>query len=111
MAIRKNAQGSKGQTRPAKQPYGGAPKPRRPLPAPGPPPPVENGDSDPPIIISGGSVTIESTVFLSVSFDAAKQKYIYENKDLKVGKMKMKGKKAQEDDSDNGKLTIELFKE
>lgn len=111
MASRKTAQGTKKQARAGTQPSGRGTKP--PPPRPKPPTVVGglNGDSDPPIIISGGSVTIESAVFLSVSFDATKQKYIYENKDLKIGKMSMKGKKDQDDDSDNGKLTIKLFKE
>ena len=116
MATRKYGQGTKGQTQPGKQPSGGGTKPPRPKPqpppvAPGPPAPAEDGDSDPPIIISGGSVTIESEVFLSSRFDAAKGRYIYENKDIKIGKMQMHGKKGeQNDDSDNGKFRIGLSK-
>ncbi|MCA1616542.1 MAG: hypothetical protein LC800_21100 [Acidobacteria bacterium] len=70
---------------------------------------VTTFDNDPPIIVQGGSVTIESTVFLSVSYDATKKKYIYATKDIKIGRMRMRGKRGdQDDDSDNGKFKIEL---
>ena len=106
---KKKSKGSKDEAKPGKRSYGDDAA----LPAPTPPAPVEEGegDSDPPIIISGGSVTIESAVFLSTSYDPAKKRFIYETKAVKIGKMKTKGKKDQDDDSDNGEFTIKLFKE
>ena len=82
-------------------------------PAPAPPPPVEegDGDADPPIIISGGSVRIASKYFFDVTYDYSSQRFIYETKDIRVGKIKTRGKKDQEDDSDQGKFNIELYSE
>lgn len=82
-------------------------------PTPTPPAPVEegDGDADPPIIISGGSVRIASKYFFDVTYDYKAQRFIYETKDIRVGKIKTKGKKDQEDDSDKGKFNIELYSE
>ncbi len=100
MADKKNAKGKKKAKGSKDETKGG--KPIKSL---------TDGDADPPIIISGGSVTIESTVFLSSSYDPVKKKFIYEAKDIKIGKINTKGKKDQDDDSDNGKFTIKLFNE
>ena len=111
MAKRKTAQGTKKQAQPGKQPSGGGTKPPRPAPLPklGPAPLENGGDADPPIIISGGSVTIKSAVFLTSSYDPVEKKYIYRS-DVKIGKIHTKGKKDQTDDSNNGAFTIKLFK-
>jgi hypothetical protein len=73
-------------------------------PTPLPPPP---GDTDPPIIIQGGSVKISSSVFLTASMSGGR--YIYETSAVTIGKIKTRGKKDQEDDTDGGKFTIQLF--
>ena len=65
------------------------------------------GESDPPIIVSGGSVTIYSKVFLSVRQEADGT-YVYETDKIKVKRIKTRGKKEQEDESNNGKFRIEL---
>lgn len=111
MADKKNAKGkkkdrdAKDKSKAGKRASKQGVTPPRPAPAP-----VGDGDADPPIIISGGSVTIESAVFLTTTFDPVKNKFIYENRDVKIGMIKTKGKKDQQDDSDNGKFSIELFK-
>lgn len=109
MADKKNAKGKKKEkdgkdkSKTDKRPPKGVVSPR-------PTPPAPDGDADPPIIISGGSVKIASKYFLDVSYDNGTQRFIYETKAIKIVKMKMKGKKGnQDDDSDNGKFTIELF--
>ena len=110
MAAKKNAKGkkkakdSKAKTKSGKYTTGkdGV------SPTPTPPAPI---DADPPIIISGGSVKIASSVFLDVSYNAATSRFIYSTSTIKIGKIKTKGKKDQEDDSDGGKFTIELFNE
>ena len=67
-------------------------------------------ESDPPIIVSGGSVTISSKVFLSVSYDERTRRYIYYTDAVKIKKFKAKGNKPPvEEDTDDGKFTIDLF--
>jgi hypothetical protein len=64
-------------------------------------------DSDPPIIVSGGnSVTITSKVKLTESYDG--KLYTYYTSEVTVKKIKTRGKKEQDDESDNGKFRIEL---
>jgi hypothetical protein len=66
-------------------------------------------DANPPIIISGGSVTIESTVFLTSSFDPVKNKYIYKTDEIEIGKIRTTGRRDEHDESNNGSFTIKLF--
>lgn len=67
------------------------------------------GESDPPIIVSGGSVTITSKFELTPSRDA-KGNYVYKTDKVKVKKIKTKGKKSEEDEpKSDGTFEIELF--
>lgn len=67
------------------------------------------GEADPPIIVQGGSITISSRVFLNVSYDARTRRYIYQSDEIRIGRIRTRGKKDQEDESNSGDFRIELF--
>lgn len=75
--------------------------------------PAPEDGVDPPIIVSGGgSVTIYSQyLFDMTNKPGDTYPYVYYSKDAFIGKMKMEGKGGdKDDDSDNGKFKIELYK-
>lgn len=111
MATKKTAKGSSYQPKSGQSKSGARPAPRNTTPptTATPPPPPPDEEADPPIIIGGGSVTITSKYFLDASYDSRTGLYTYSTGAVKVGKIKTKGKKDEEDESDNGKFTIELF--
>jgi hypothetical protein len=68
---------------------------------------------DPPIIVDGGgSVTIYSQYPFDLTIKPGdKYPYVLYSREAMVGKMKMHGKGGdKDDDSDNGKFKIELYK-
>lgn len=71
-------------------------------------PPSAEGENDPPIIVSGGSVTIISKVFLSVNYDVRTRRYVYFTDEVNVKRIKTRAKHDQHDETDGGLFKIEL---
>ena len=69
-------------------------------------------DNDPPIIVQGGSFTVSSKFFLTVRFDERTGRYIYETDQIKIGRIRTKGKDGEQNNAGNqGVFTIDLFSE
>ena len=66
--------------------------------------------ADPPIIISGGgSVTIHSKVKLHETMEKGKYPYKYYTSEVTVKRIKTKGKKQEEDESNKGVFEVRLL--
>lgn len=73
-------------------------------------PPTAPADNDPPIIVSGGSVTITSKVFLSVNYDEQRKRYIYYTDAVKVKKIMTTGQRNEQDvPRPDGTFVIDLL--